>query len=247
MKVLVIPDIHQTEYYKKFLKEYYDEADKVVFLGDYFDTHTPYEPDVVSTEKAIENFKEIMELVKSSNKVDALIGNHDEEYITDDYTNTYQYLYCKKIERVVREHIDLLKIAIEIDGWIFSHAGISNSFLLRFGMADKVSGKIIPKENTIQLLNAKLIKEGANFLKFSPFDISGYGDDPTSSPIWIRPNSLLEDAAYPNQVVGHTAVGNNNVFYENDIGVKVVFTDTDKKNTCLLFNTKTEYNFKKLN
>ena len=237
MKVLVIPDIHQTEYYKKHLEKYYNSVDRVVFLGDYFDTHSPDDPNVVSTEKAIDNFKEIMELVKKSNKVDALIGNHDEEYITDDRTNTYQYVYCKKIEKVLRENIDLLKVAVEIDGYVFSHAGISNNFLLRFDMADEVDGKIAPKENAIQLLNTKLIKEGANFLEYSPFDISGYGDDITSSPIWIRPNSLFKDFAYPKQIVGHTALGEEKIYHYKNDKSEIYFLDTYSKKEFILFET----------
>lgn len=243
MKILVVPDIHQTEYYKKFIKDFYDTVDKIVFLGDYFDTHTPKDPNVVPTEKAIENFEEIVYMAKTDDKVDALGGNHDFEYITDDRTNTYQYVYCKKIERVLRKNIDLLKVAVEYDDYVFSHAGISINFLSRFGMVEENDGILTPKKDTIEQLNRKLIKEGGDFLSFSPFDRSGYGESTTSSPIWIRPRSLLADAAFKKQVVGHTAVGENKTVFLERKHNKVIFTDTDEKNIPFVLDTKKEYSF----
>ena len=73
MKTLVIPDIHQTEYYKKPVQKYFNEVDKIVFLGDYFDFHC-HPSKVVPTEKAIENFEEICDLAyKFPNKVDICV------------------------------------------------------------------------------------------------------------------------------------------------------------------------------
>ena len=244
MKILVIPDIHQTEHYKDFLKEYFDNVGRVVFLGDYFDYHD--DAGVVSTEKAVMNFQEIANLARlNPDKVDILIGNHDNEYVSDDMTNTYQYRFEALIGKVLRENLDVLKVAVKIDNYVFSHAGISDVFLYMNGFADKRNGKVVPFENSIDLLNEKFHKEGADFLCFSPFDMSGYGDDKTSSPTWIRPNSLLQHAAYPLQVVGHTAIGENgsrHAYFEYR-GNKVIFTDTNLKNIPLIIDTKKQYDF----
>lgn len=244
MKILVIPDIHQTEHYKKPLKELYDSVDKVIFLGDYFDFHDP--EGVVDTSKAIENFNDICKLAKDNpDKVDALIGNHDDEYITDDMTNTYQYHNETLIGKAILSNLDVLKVAVMYDDWLFSHAGVSDVFLYLNGLATNNNGKFIPIEGYVEELNKKLHRDGADFLVYSRFDISHYGDDKTQTPTWIRPNSLLSNCAHNKQVVGHTAVGSGRkkpAFFEYR-GNKVIFLDTDTKDQYFVFDTEKEPDF----
>jgi predicted phosphodiesterase len=240
MKILVIPDIHQTEHYKTPFQKYFNEVDKIVFLGDCFDFHC-HPSKVVSTEKAIENFEEICDAAyKFPNKIDVCIGNHDQEYITDDMTNTYQYHAMGMIGRAIKANLSLLKVAVEYDNYVFSHAGISHDFLKDFNLLRK-DGK--PKKSAINDLNSKLQYNGAGFLVFSPYDMTGYGEHPSQSPSWIRPNSLLKNAAYKNQVVGHTAVGDGKIAYYTYRGNNVIFTDSEDKDLFLVLDTEKEIKY----
>jgi len=237
MKILVIPDIHQTEHYKKPVQKYFNEVDKIVFLGDYFDFHC-HPSKVVSTEKAIENFEEICGLAyKFPDKIDVCIGNHDQEYITDDMTSTYQYHNMTAISRSILSNLRFMKVAVEYDKYVFSHAGISTEYLKNNGLLKK-DGK--PRKSAIDDLNYRLQINGAGFLVFNYQDMSGYGEHPSQSPSWIRPNSLLKNAAYKNQVVGHTAIGNGKIAYYTYKGNNVIFTDSEDKDLFLLFDTEKE-------
>lgn len=77
-----------------------------------------------------------------------------------------------------------------------------------------------------------------------PRDISDhYGDDPLCSPIWVRPYSLLNDALFEKQIVGHSAT---EVFFKSDEPValntgetKVIFLDNiNHDNLFVLDNTE---------
>jgi predicted phosphodiesterase len=86
-KILVIPDIHGRDYWKKVVNQHIDDVDQIVFLGDYFDSFD------IKPLFQIHNFKEIMEIRKMfSDKVITLIGNHDYHYLR--FTNS-QYSGCK--------------------------------------------------------------------------------------------------------------------------------------------------------
>ena len=81
-KVLVLPDVHGREFWKKPC-ENIDDFDKVVFLGDYLD---PYDFDGITVKMAIENFKQIIDFAKkNTDKVVLLLGNHDMPYFSDTY------------------------------------------------------------------------------------------------------------------------------------------------------------------
>lgn len=73
MKILVLPDMHGRQFWRKPC-ENVEMYDKIIFLGDYLD---PYDFENVSVENAIDNFKEIIELKeKHTSKTVLLLGNH---------------------------------------------------------------------------------------------------------------------------------------------------------------------------
>ena len=70
MNIVIVPDVHGRDFWKKVLNT---EADKIIFLGDYLDHY----PDESTNEHDIENFKEIIQFKKdNSDKVTLLLGNH---------------------------------------------------------------------------------------------------------------------------------------------------------------------------
>jgi hypothetical protein len=183
IKVAVIPDIHGSTEWKK-IKDRLDEFDKIVFLGDFFDSWTNIWPDQG------ENFKEIIELKKIyPDKIELLLGNHDTQYIHGWRCSGHQEDRKLEIKGILGENKDLFSIVFIYKNWIFSHAGVSQTWLDNW--------EIKPEEiNDLYLTNPKCVAHTGN---------SPSGDDPRNGPLWIRPRSLNK---YPakgySQIIGHT-------------------------------------------
>jgi len=208
MKTVVIGDVHGRSLWKLIVNQ--ENPDRVIFIGDYFDSFQ------IKTEDQVNNFLDIIEYKKSSGKeVIMLIGNHDHHYfpeVGDTGTSGYQKVGNYQISPVLDANREHLQMAYQIDEFLFSHAGISSMFL------DSVFGKDGWKEETMVEQVNELFKykpltfgfgEAVNISEFSFID--PYGDNTEQSPIWIRPRSLMK-ANYDTlrkkviQVVGHTQV-----------------------------------------
>ena len=85
-----------------------------------------------------------------------LIGNHDWSYISGTRdgcrVSGHQSGHILEIRNLLEQNLDIIDLAFECDGWVFSPSG----------------------------------------------------DEISQGHLWIRPESLLQDAYYPKQVVGHT-------------------------------------------
>ena len=88
MKTLVLGDTHGTSFWKLITN--IEKPDRVIFIGDYFDSFD------IKLDEQLQNFLDIMEYKKSSGvDVICLIGNHDHHYfpeIGDTGTSGYQYV-----------------------------------------------------------------------------------------------------------------------------------------------------------
>ena len=203
MKTVVIGDTHGRSLWKLIVNQEQD-ADRIIFIGDYFDSFE------ISGVEQIQNFKEIIEYKKTSGKeVIMLVGNHDHHYYPEvGYTGTsgYQSGIAPSINQVIDENRQHLQIAYSFDEFLFTHAGVSPTFMDgEFGEEGWV------EDNVVELLN--------DLFKYKPksFDFNGtdpYGDNTYQTPIWIRPKSLMavnkkHDKGLKKkyiQVVGHTQV-----------------------------------------
>jgi hypothetical protein len=102
--------------------------------------------------------------------------------------STIKYLFNDK------DNIDLLKIIYIKGNNIISHAGVSKTFL-----------EIHDIKNILDIND--IFNFDRSILEFSKTCYDEIGDDPSSSPIWIRPNSLILDKVPDyKQIVGHTRV-----------------------------------------
>jgi len=209
MKTIVIGDVHGRSLWKLIVNQEQD-ADRIVFIGDYFDSFD------IKGDDQINNFLDIIEYKKSNNKeIIMLIGNHDFHYfpeVGDTGTSGYQTRLAPSIQHVIDSNRKHLQMAYQMDEFLFSHAGISSKFL------DSVFGNGGWKLETMVEQVNELFKykpltfnfgEAVSIKKMSYLD--PYGDNEEQSPIWIRPRSLM--AANRNtlrtqviQVVGHTQV-----------------------------------------
>ena len=202
MKTVVIGDVHGRSLWKLIVNQ--ENPDRVIFIGDYFDSFE------ISGVEQIQNFKEIIEYKKTSGKeVITLVGNHDHHYYPEvGYTGTsgYQSRISPSINQVIDENRQHLQIAYSFDEFLFTHAGVSPTFMDgEFGEEGWV------EDNVVELLN--------DLFKYKPksFDFNGtdpYGDNTYQTPIWIRPRSLMavnkkHDKGLKKkyiQIVGHTQV-----------------------------------------
>lgn len=194
MKTIVIGDIHGRNIWKDILSN--EIFNKVIFMADYFDTH-----ENISAAEQIHNFKNICELKEElKENMILLIGNHDHHYfssIGDSGTSGFQRNAAPAITQTLEENKHLLQMAYKMDNILFTHAGVSKTFLHDSGWDEKQD--ICEFINDLWQFKPKIFM----FNGFNP-----YGDDVTQTPIWIRPKSLMRDSKDLGliQVVGHTSM-----------------------------------------
>lgn len=195
MKTIIIGDTHGRSTWKDIVAQ--EQADRVIFIGDYFDSF-----DIESAEQQF-NFKEIIEYKeKSECEVILLIGNHDFHYYPGGETYSgYQYGAAPAIRQLLEENKHHLQMCYQLDNILCSHAGIGHNWLVEQEKYE--SGSIADFVNDIW--NYK-----PNRFMFYGFD--PYGDNKTQTPIWIRPMSLLSGNKETFlktdyiQIAGHTQV-----------------------------------------
>ena len=238
MKITVIPDVHGTHHWEKsFEPEELAKTDAIIFMGDYVDSWDNRQPD------QMENLQAIFEAKKKyPDKVTVLMGNHDLSYISDPYVSDHQWDYATEIWSIISYNIELFDMVAEFDGWIFSHAGITKTWLNIYGI-DKTAD-VLAEINSI--FHAGRYK----IFDFGPYCTNSYGDSIYSPPTWVRPRSLLSDmwtagGKYKGQVVGHTEIRPNPCFLTKN-GNRAIIVDSPEHDCIFHFDTQAEYNWKEM-
>ena len=218
MKIAIITDVHGTAYWRHAQK-IIDDYDKIIFLGDYFDNWIPQWPEQMDNACNIIAFKK-----QFPKKIDLCWANHDTSYYLDERCSGFQQEHAKDIKTFFNRHKELFNVVYIYDKWIFSHAGISAKWMSGAGI------------KTPEEINA-LFKEKPDFFRW--VGPNGYGDNPNEGPLWIRPNSLMNNAVKNyDQAVGHSELQDGpKVIIKN--AQKFVFTDTREHNHFTFIDTKT--------
>ena len=196
-KTTFIGDIHGRSVWKEIVKTESD-SDRFVFVGDYFDSF------VISGVEQIQNFKDIIEFKKNSDKeVILLLGNHDHHYMSNETYSGFQPYLRWDAESILRENLNHLQIAFSFDNILCSHAGISPVWL-----DNHIPGW--KKETMVDDIN-DLYRYTPTSFNFTHGGYDPYGNHPTQGPMWIRPRALMESNKGDNglkkfyiQIVGHT-------------------------------------------
>jgi hypothetical protein len=204
---VIIGDSHGRDLWKQIV-EIESDADRIIFLGDYFDSFDL--PGVVQ----LQNFLDIVEFKKNSDKeVVLLFGNHDYHYMpgfTGIGYSGYQAGMAYQFRDAIEQNLPHLQMVYLFDDVLCSHAGISMEWVERH----------FPNTEITNLQSVSMLVDTINdHFKFKPgiFEFNGwnsYGDNTYQTPIWIRPaslmkvnkNTVLKDTVI--QVVGHTQVKN---------------------------------------
>lgn len=192
MKTLVLGDIHAKTCWEDIIKK--EMPDNVVFLGDYVSTH-----DHVTNEQQIENFDKILQLKESNpENVILLRGNHDMQHLMGNenefecsgYFPIVGNWFQKNYERILKN----TQWVYIIDKYLFSHAGISETWFNDVPVKDYIDINKLPPSELF------------GFRPNSIWDI--YGDTATQGCTWIRPEALAKDSIIGyTQIIGHTIVG----------------------------------------
>lgn len=198
MKTIALGDIHGRTIWKQIVEKHKD-ANRIIFIGDYFDTH-----EKTTGEEQLNNFLDICEYKKQTEKeIILLIGNHDYQYfpgITESCRG-YQMWQRQYFEKALNDNKNLLQMCFADENEvIFSHAGISKTFC---NLNEIDYNK--PTQEIVNAINDLWIYRPMKF-GFSRLDMSGYGEHTAQSCTWIRTQSLYSDKIKQLQVVGHTSV-----------------------------------------
>lgn len=219
MRIIVIGDCHGYDTWKKIVKK--ETYDKVVFIGDYFDSFTKTFNEIKS------NFIDILDFkTKNNDSVELLIGNHELHYIPqigDRYSGFLSYAlfdYSQLLLPAIKN--GLIKAAYSYENLLFTHAGVSKTWC--------DNNNVINDDTMVQQLNDLLLYTPGVFKFKSGVNRSEYGDDICQSPLWIRPKSLTEDMIDDYiQIVGHTSQEsikiNNNLIITDNINKEYLIYD----------------------
>lgn len=193
-KLIAIGDIHGRNCWQN-LRDV--ECDFFIFMGDYFDASED-----ISTDEEIINFLRILKFKREfPEKVILLFGNHDFHYLknsTQMYSrynfNNYSLLE-DSVEIAMKEN--LFQICFKNEHFLFSHAGITKTWLENVG--------IVTDENLVKNINSALYENPQIFEFKNEINRKSNGNNVYQSPIWVRPESLQEDALEDCiHVIGHT-------------------------------------------
>ena len=235
-KTIYIGDIHGRDVWSEIVAKH-DDADNIVFIGDYFDSFDIPAVHQLDNVKKIVEFKKKREL-DTSKKVYLLIGNHDIHYWPGikgrGSTAGFQATMMFQYEQFFRENEKHFQMSVLIGNRLCTHAGVGNDFLkdVGFWKTDNADESMIS-----DYLN-DLFHHKPNEFTFDycadrnvGIPVNGYGDDDWQSPIWIRPKSLQRVNKNTDlkknyiQIVGHTQQDNIDIKGKTT-GGKYYYIDT---------------------
>lgn len=213
MKTLVLGDIHGRTIWKEIVNR--QECDRVIFLGDYFDSK-----EAITGEQQMNNFLDIIEFKEKGGKeVIMLIGNHDFHYLEDgmEYIG-YQYGAASSISYLVRDHRKNLRVAYSQDRLLFTHAGVTETFLELHDYEGDKSLKSVES-----FLNDLWVYKPLSFAFIMGGDRGG--NNVYQPPLWVRPQALVSNSKFLfAQVVGHTTY--SEILYYQNGDQRYLFIDT---------------------
>lgn len=215
MKIIALGDTHGRTYWQKIVSN--TEFDKVVFIGDYFDSR-----EGIPFDQQKSNFEDIIAFKKENlYKVVLLFGNHDFHYpktVNEQYVG-FQEKYKMNIQEMLHRALenDLIQMCFVGNNYVFTHAGITQTWLDNV----RYTGEI-----PIELFINDLFKHQPLAFKFTSGEENcPAGDEVCQTPIWVRPQSLYQDGILDYiQIVGHTTQQKLKITDTTDD--EIIFIDT---------------------
>ncbi|WP_266368276.1 metallophosphoesterase [Tellurirhabdus rosea] len=206
MNLLAIGDIHGRTAWTQINP---DDYDRIIFLGDFVDSHS------LSDSEILANFQRIIKLKRRySDKVVLLIGNHDAQYLH--YPNYpcsgFRPMMRLMLSELFQRHRALFQMAHQEGPYLFTHAGVSQSWLR--WVTEMKAVQEAPFYD--QLTDPGRLAEGLNLLHAAEEEFQEYlfavsplrgGEEPFGGPAWADRRETENDFLPGlHQVVGHTPV-----------------------------------------
>lgn len=240
MKTLIFSDLHNRHAKANALMEKIT-WDKCILLGDYFDywNDTPYH--------VRDTALWLRDVVLPNKNITSLIGNH---------CIAYFHSYNERMRRdgfsipkrdaifsvLNRDHIDTFKWYHEQDGFLFSHAGISNLLFKEMQLSK-------PEDRSLATLLPEFIAKSVHNLTVcqpAPFFEAGYdrgGEERYGGILWGDWGSFMPIKGV-NQIVGHTPHNVPEVFLQLEDGTLKRFNVFEYEwNRAKYKNTITSLNY----
>lgn len=228
-KIVVIGDIHGRDTWKEIIAKE-EPFDKVVFLGDYFDSY------YISFKNQFINYNEIIKYKDDNkDKVITLFGNHEFHYIIDKISYSgWNFSIYKEIHELLLNQFNnkTLQCIYKYKDLIFSHAGITKYWLKNVARTNLKA--LEENKINLDLLDFNFIKGG-----------DPTGDSISQGPIWVRPKALYKDKLDKYTfIVGHTPTASQNVEIIND---KIILCDCLPQGYLVVEVDKNDYKFYRKN
>ena len=240
MKILIIPDVHGCTAWLDSFKKYHNDVDHIVFLGDYLDSFNENE----QGENGAKNLENILETTEPfKNKTALLFGNHDLcNYVIQGGCSGFQVKFFVRYNQILQDNLSRFKIGVNLDNWVFSHAGFSKVWYENLIEVFRKKGFTSDLGDPLQICD--LILENKMFQHFDyirdPEDFRRIGESIKQGPLWIRPTALIKDMYYPKQVVGHTEFQPGPLKILNKQNNTILFcTDTQAHDKSYILDTET--------
>ena len=216
MKTVTIGDIHGKPDWKKVNPANYDI---IIFLGDYVDSNT------IEDEEMLDNLAEIVALKKRfPRKVKLLYGNHENSYLFRQYRTTgYRYDIAEQITTILSDNSGLFQVAWQYRNYLWTHAGIHSDFYNQ-----KLASCVLQTDKSLAATLERLFSEEYRALFEVGYERGGWDEKMTGGPFWIDKSRLLKDPLRGyHQIVGHTPVETVEHYYpfEDDENTSVTFCD----------------------
>ncbi len=221
MKIVVVSDVHGRNTWKTITRQNPD-ADLVLFIGDYIDS------DEIEADIQLKNFIEIIEYKKANpGNTILLMGNHEMHYLPSYIMRAEKYvkfneLQATEITSLLLNNKHHFRMAFQSGNFLFTHAGVTEVWLEKNGFNE--DGDVVGFLNSLLELNPDAYQFVGN---------DGYGGSVYSSPIWLRPPTLMKYGYKSDelvQVVGHTKHGHVT------INGNFIFTDSPASKEYLVLN-----------
>lgn len=253
MKIYCIGDTHGRSNWKEafelFIKNEENTDAKMVFIGDYFDSFS------IDAETQLTNFNEICDLARRyKDRVVLLIGNHDFHYMNrsidrySGHSGRYHDDFYEAINKALNDN--LLSFAYQQENMLFTHAGVTQTWYDNYMECCKKRLLVNDSMSIADTINVILKYENPLLWDYICFqypergDYSSYGDNNFQGPLWVRPNSLMNDPIVTTnvvQIVGHTRCQEISIksSIENTDKFYFMFTDClDNTNSMALIDTE---------
>jgi hypothetical protein len=217
-RTLVVGDIHT----KTSLLDAVDlvardfAAQRVVVLGDYLDEWD------IGDWGNVEAFEQLLAWAKRRNDVTLLWGNHDIPYFDDDpviVPSGHRDLIRFDVRELLLRHADLFTVAVALDGWLLTHAGLCERWVRMQGI--EVGLSAVELAGALNAMTAT--GKGRENLAAVGHARGGWGEP---GPLWADKSEVLGDAyGGVRQIVGHSPVATCEIAKAQS-GDAIVFCDT---------------------